>query len=198
MRSIEKALWGFPAALFCVFLAVSGVFAQEETIRAKIGIVASSGSKSWLAKSRDQVAAGVKLRVYVRPEVKAHVYVVHTDGKAVTLLAYKVVQDSTLVLPSEKGAYEIDGESASEAFTVVCGLKEIEELSALKDTAMPYKQWAALEEKLIRQSRIEMGKAADKPVAIAGSVRGVQPDRSMPTFSARAAIVKKYAFSVKK
>jgi len=198
MRSIEKALWGFPMALFCLFLAASAVFAQEETIRAKIGIMASSGNKSWLAKSRDQVTAGAKLRVYVRPEGRAHVYVVHTDRKTVTLLVHQVVQDAMLVLPSEKGAYEIDGESASEAFTVVCSLKEIEELSALKDGAMPYRPWAALEEKLIRRSRIEMGKAADKPVAIAGSVRGVQPDRSVPTFSARAAIVKKYEFSVKK
>jgi hypothetical protein len=198
MNTITKGLAGITAICICLALAASPVYPQENIIRAKIGIMAQTGTKAWYAKSQERVAPGAKLRVYVHPEANAYVYVVHTDKKAVSLLVQKRVRAEMLVAPSEKGAYQIDGESTTELFTVVCSAGEVPELSSMQDKPVSYGEWASLEKTLIKRGKIELGQPMEKPIAIAGGVRGNLSDRSLQTYSARSLIVKKYEFSVKK
>jgi hypothetical protein len=198
MKTVEKGLFGFVMIFFYVFLMTAPVFPQENIVHAKIGIMAYSVDKSWYVKSQEKLTKGDNLRIYVRPEADSYVYVIHTDKKTVSLLIHKRVRESTLVMPSERDFYQIDGESAVEVFTIVCSAKEVKELSSMQNSELPYGQWASLEETLINRSKIELGQTAERPIPIAGGVRGISPDRSIQTFSAKSLIVKKYEFSVKK
>lgn len=198
MNTVTKGLAGFAAICFCLALAASPVLPQENIVRAKMGIMVQTGTKAWYAKSQERVAPGTKLRVYVHPEASAFVYVVHTDKKAVALLVQKRVRAEMLAVPSEKGVYQIDGESAAELFTVVCSAGEVPELKSMQDTPLSYGEWASLEKTLINRGKIELGQPMEKPIAIAGGVRGNLSDRSLRTYSAKSLIVKKYEFSVKK
>ena len=71
------------------FIITCGIYhadAQEEKVRAKIGIQISSGDHIVRAKSQDRLKAGDLLRIYVHPEKTSHVYVIHTDLKEATFL----------------------------------------------------------------------------------------------------------------
>src|SRR6266446_4927066 len=59
----------------------------QDRVRAKVGIqVRSSERPPASAKTTETVKTGDSLRVYVVPEDDAYVYVVHNDGKTLTLL----------------------------------------------------------------------------------------------------------------
>ena len=58
----------------------------QDRVRAKVGIQVRSGDHMAPAKATEMVKTGDNLRVYVVPENDAYVYVVHNDGKNLTLL----------------------------------------------------------------------------------------------------------------
>src|SRR6266446_9513780 len=58
----------------------------QDQVRAKVGIQVHSGARTAPAKTTETVKTGDSLRVYVVPEDDAYVYVVHNDGKTLTLL----------------------------------------------------------------------------------------------------------------
>src|ERR1041385_3837155 len=68
----------------CTQLASPAV--AQDRVRAKVGIQIRSGEHTALAKTTEMVKTGDSLRVYVVPENDAYVYVVHNDGKTLTLL----------------------------------------------------------------------------------------------------------------
>jgi hypothetical protein len=198
MKTIEKKLFGLFLIFFFTILMTASAFSQDSIVRAKIGIMAKSGDKSWYVKSQEKLSKGDKLRIYVRPEAASHVYIIYTDKKSASLLFSKAqVRETKLALPSEKDFYQIDGDSLIEVFIIVCSSKEVKELSPMKTSALSYEQWASIEEKLINQSKIELGQTVERSIPIAGLVRG-PPERSIQTFSGRSLIIEKYEFSVKK
>src|SRR5499426_2387216 len=58
----------------------------QDRVRAKVGIQVRSGEHTAPAKTTETVKTGDFLRVYVMPEDDAYIYVVHNDGKNLTLL----------------------------------------------------------------------------------------------------------------
>jgi len=199
MKTIEKGRFGLFLLFFFTILMTIPAFPQDGIVRAKIGIMAKSGDKSWYVRSKEKLSKGDMLRIYIRPEKASHVYIIHTDMKSVTLLFNKSqVRETMLVVPSEKDFYQIDGDSLVEVFIIVCSPKEVKELSPMKTSALSCEQWASIEEELINRSKIELRQTVERSIPIAGLVRGVQPEPSIQTFSGRSLIIKKYEFSVKK
>ena len=182
-------------------------FAQERTVRAKIGILIKSGDQTIKAKSNDRLKAGDLVRIYVHPEVNSSVYVVHRDQKTVTLLnmVKQRIQSSTLVLPSVQEFYKVDGKSPVETFTVICSPTEVKEISSLVGSKMHYDRWVSLEKELLKRGEIDLAQKAEKPFALTGTVRGggdaVGGDafvRELQIFSGKSILVRQYEFSVKK
>lgn len=176
-------------------------------VRAKIGILVSSGAKHRMAKSRDRIRAGEMLRIYVHPEKAAYIYVVYSDRKTAMLLnsVAQKTAGASLVLPSANESYEIDGTSPFEQFTIVCSPAEIPEVASLLTGDAAHGDWVALENKLADQSRVDLTEKSDLPFAIAGNVRGgvtagpgPEAVAKLKIYSGNGFVVKKFEFSVKK
>ena len=194
-----------------VFLITCGIYpvgAQEEKVRAKIGIQIRSGDQIVRAKSQDRLKAGDLLRIYVHPEKTSHVYVIHTDLKETTLLnmVQQKTQSSTLVMPSLQEFYQVDGKSSKETFSIIISPKELSEvLEVLRTGNAPYPKWVEVEKVLLEKSKIDLSQKTEKPFSISGNVRGavgvgdVDPFVSkLQIFSGRSILVKRYEFRVKK
>jgi len=187
--------------------AGSVVLGQDNLVRAKVGIQVKSGQSLARAKASETIKAGDMLRIFVQPEADAWVYVVHTDAATASLLnlVRQQRQAVTIVMPSLQEFYQVDGKSPSETFTIVCSPGEIVEMAELvQKGSIDHKAWAAIENKLAQQGKIELATQGEKPFALAGNVRGAGPGAgedpfaaSLPIFSGNGVLVKKYAFAVK-
>ncbi len=208
MRFIFKIVFTLSLGLSLIATSNYSSKAEEERVRAKIGIQIKSGDLILRAKSIDRLKKGDLLRIYIHPEKTSHVYVVHTDLKKVTLLnmIQQKVQSSTMVMPSLQEYYRVDGESSKETITIIISPDELSELfSALEDGNIAYAKWIELEKKLIDKGKIDLSQKTEKPFSIAGNVRGVTGNNSLDpfvsrlqVFSGKSILVKKYEFSVKK
>ena len=208
MRFIFKIVFTLSLGLSLIATSNYSSKAEEERVRAKIGIQIKSGDLILRAKSIDRLKKGDLLRIYIHPEKTSHVYVVHTDLKKVTLLnmIQQKVQSSTMVMPSLQEYYRVDGESSKETITIIISPDELSELlSALEDGNIAYAKWIELEKKLIDKGKIDLSQKTEKPFSIAGNVRGVMGNHSLDpfvsklqVFSGKSILVKKYEFRVKK
>lgn len=207
MKKNRKKFLTIGIILFLFTTSLPFAQGQENQVRAKIGILIKSGEKISRAKSRDRIAAGDLLRIYIHPENNSYVYVVHTDRKTVTALHMvdQNIKSATLVLPSLQTFYQVDGRSQAEAFTIVCSPRELKEVSALAHTQYSYEQWAQIENALIEKNKIDLSQQPEKPFTIAGNVRGGfgagngDPFvNKLQIFSGNELLVKKYEFKVKK
>ena len=198
----------FSLCIMVAFLMVSGIsaIAQEDFVRAKIGVLIKSEDKAIRSKSKGKLKAGDLVRVYVHPEKKAYVYIVHTDSETATLLNadQKKAESATLVLPSVQDFYEVDGNSSIENITIICSPNDIKEVSNLfKSGEAPRSKWKALEEKLHKKSKIDLTSKAEKPFSIAGNVRGGSGAgdpflKKLRIYTGKSLLVKRYEFRVKK
>jgi hypothetical protein len=189
---------------FCSFAAYAG----ENQVRAKIGIQISSGGVVEKAKSRDTIAPGNLLRIYVHPETNAYVYVVHSDLTEATLLnmVEQKIQSSTLIMPSMLDYYQVDGKSPQETFTIICSPVALSQMGGIvKNGKVSHGQWMKIENELVQQGKIELTGSSEKPFALAGNVRKMDntdsPDSfagGLQIFSGKSVLVKKYEFTVKK
>src|SRR6266700_3338951 len=107
----------------------------QDRVRAKVGIQVRSGERTAPAKTTETVKTGDSLRVYVLPENDAYVYVVHNDGKTLTLLnaqnaTTRVTKGGLMALPTPEQFYQIDGGSDRESITVICSSTEIREIAS--------------------------------------------------------------------
>jgi hypothetical protein len=197
---------------FCIIAALLGagvvaVFSQPNMLSARIGILIDSGELSTRARGQERIKAGDRLRIYVRSEEACHVYVVHTDHKMATLLgAFEAMSPGAqIVLPGLLEFYEVDGESPVEAFTIICSTVKLNDISDLFNSKVTYENWAPMEEKLLKQGKIDLSQKPDKPSPIAGNVReltGSNKDdsfiRELPIYSGNTILVKRYEFDIKK
>jgi len=174
---------------FCIMAALLGVgvaavFSQPDMLSARIGILINSGDQSIRAKGQDRIKPGDRLRIHIQSEEACHVYVVHTDHKTVTLLgAFEAMSPrAELVLPSLLEFYEVDGKSPIEAFTIICSTAKLNDISALFNSKVTYENWALMEEKLIKQGKIDLSEKPDKPSPIAGNVRELTGGNKDDTF----------------
>src|SRR5712691_2591400 len=130
----------------------------QDRVRAKVGIqVRSSERPPAPAKTTETVKTGDFLRVYVVPEDDAYIYVVHNDGKTLTLLNAqdantKANKGVPVILPALEKFYQIDGTSDKESITVICSPTEIREVTKLFNSMnVPQKNWASLEKDLLEK-----------------------------------------------
>lgn len=182
--------------------------AAEDYVRAKVGIQVRSGEQATSAKASDTIKMGDSLRVYAIPEEDAYVYVVHSDGKKVTLLnessaRTKVDKGSTVFLPTREQFYKVDGMSDKESITVICSPRELPAIpKAVQTERATSDAWLAMEKELVEKSKLEMGENINKPFQLAGNVRSVGESdpfvQTLPIFSGKSLVVKKYAFQVQK
>ena len=192
--------------IFTALLLISGiVYAQDNLIKVKVGILDKSGSKATSLKLRDRVKNGDEISVYVQPMQKSYVYVLCVDQKEVTLLNanknYLLEKDKLLVLPSESEYYQTDNMSAKMDIVVICDktpVKEIENLFKGKQAVAPG-QWASIEKKL-SGGKSKIKDASGKPITIAGNVRGVNANflSQLPAFSSEGKMIRKYEIEIKK
>lgn len=205
----------FYAGFSVLFLIISlfvdmQVFASadnDERIRAQIGIQFKTAEKSYYAKAREKIKGGEYIRIYIHPEKTSYVYVVHSDGNAVTLLnmTEQKIHSSTLVLPSLQAFYRVGGDSPKEVFTIICSKKKIPKLDEIIKQGTSLSKWDEIEKELIKQSRIIELKNQEIPFEIAGNVRAIGDDqisdpfiKKLRIFSGRGLIVKKYEFKIVK
>jgi hypothetical protein len=197
-------IWG-SFAFLTIFVAVS-VNAEEDYVRAKLGIMIKSATKTVRAKKKDRIRMGDRVRIYALPEKPSYVFIIHSDTKTATLLNTdsQRVDKTVLMLPSPQNYYEMDGQSAKEFITIVCSPDELPAVSDLfKSEQAPHAKWAALEKELIEKSRIDLTHKAEKPFAVAGNVRGdaIAADpfvEKLQTVSGKSFVTRRYEFRVKK
>lgn len=192
----------------CYGLYDSSAYAGENPVRAKIGIQINSGGVAGKAKSRDVIAPGDLLRIYVHPETNAYVYVVHSDLTEATLLnmVEQKIQSSTLIMPSALDYYQVDGKSPHETLTIICSQGALSQMAGLvKNGKISHAQWMKIENELVQQGKIELSGGSEKPFALAGNVRKMDNSESpdsfaggLQIFSGKNVLVKKYEFTVKK
>jgi len=193
------------AGIIFTLIGFTPGFCDDTMVRAKIGIQIGSDEKLLFAKSRDRLRSGDMLRIFVLPEKAAFIYVIYSDKKDVALLkkAEPSSQKSTLVLPSINEYFEIDGNSETELFTIVCSPVEIYEIADFLSSEKSYEKWVALENDLIEKSKLDLTQKSDTPFSIAGNVRrATKSDQSYLTklqiFSGNLLVIKKYEFKIKK
>ena len=180
----------------------------QDRVRAKVGIQVRSGDHTAPAKTTETVKTGDSLRVYVVPENDAYVYVVHNDGKTLTLLnapnaTTKVTKGILVALPTPEQFYQIDGGSGQESITVLCSPTEIREVVSLFSAPnVPQKNWLSLEKELLDKSKIDLSQPTDKPFQIAGNVRSMSNNdpflNTLVIYSGKSMVAKKYDFQVQK
>jgi hypothetical protein len=197
---------------FCITAALLGagaaaVFSQPDMLSARIGILIDSGEQLIRARGQEKIKPGDRIRIHVQSEGACNLYVVHTDHKTVTLLgAFEGMSPGAqIVLPALSEFYEVDGKSPIEAFTIICSTVKLNDLWALFNSRVAYKSWAAMEEKLLKQGKIDLSQKPDKPSPIDGNVReltgGNKDDsliRELPIYSGNGILVKRYEFDIKK
>lgn len=193
---------------------------DNNKIRAKIGIQVLSGERIVKAKSKEVLKAGDAVRIYVHPATSCYVYIIHTDGKNVSLIniTQQKIQSSTLILPSAQAFYEIDGQSSMERFTIICSPEKVQELSGMENKNLTCSEWASLEDRLQKQSTVLNADEQDEPfllngkvASIAGNVRGITNSiknssganddpflKELQIFSGSGLVIKTYQFQIKK
>ena len=182
----------------------------QDRVRAKvgIGIQVRPGEPMTSAKTTERVKMGDSLRVYVVPEGDAYVYVVHNDGKNLSLLnaqnaTTRVPGGVPVILPAPEKFYQIDGSSDRESITMICSPTEIRAVASLLNSPnMSQKNWLSLEKELLDKSKIDLSQPADKPFQIAGNVRSMNNNdpflNTLVIYSGKSLVTKKYDFQVQK
>jgi hypothetical protein len=193
---------------WCTQLTAPAV--AQDRVRAKVGIGVQvrPGEAMAPAKSTERLKTGDFLRVYVVPEDDAYVYVVHNDGKSLTLLnaqsaTTRVTGGMPVTLPAPEKFYQIDGGSDRESITVLCSPTEIREVASLVSTPnVSQKNWLSLEKALLDKSKIDLSPPTDKPFQIAGNVRSMSSNdpflNTLVIYSGKSLVAKKYDFQVQK
>jgi hypothetical protein len=136
------------------------------------------------------------------------VYILHSDHNTTTLLKVEHQEEgpSGLVMPSRDEYYQVDGSSPVERFAIICSPGEVTDLAPLVDAGTaPYEKWAEIERELRDRSKVKLTQGIEKPLAIAGNVRGggdeppaASFEKTLRTFSGRTLLVKGYEFKVEK
>lgn len=191
-----------------LLLAFAAPAMPQQLVHAKVAIQVVSNGKVTTARSKDKLAKGDKLRLYIEPQEEMFLYVVHTDQNATGLLAKTntsaTAASELVVLPSESEYYEIDGNSSFEQITIICAKKRQSKIESLfSENAPSLAAWQETELALLQQYQIDLNESTDKPFGIAGNVRNLGDESSsiieqMIMYSGKSMVIKRYEFRVKK
>lgn len=196
---------------FITSLLVISLFAgftfdsPEYSIKAKIGVMKKSGDDINKAKSNDNALAGDEVRVFIVPENDCYVYVVFNDGKSAVLLTTKFASSKkALFLPGEKNFYKFDKSSKLGEFFIYCSAEKLGEIDKIfkGKSSINSSDWKTVASKIENENKESVSDDADKPITMAGNVRGAnvsneQFQKALQSFSGKSIIIKKYIFSVK-
>lgn len=195
----------FTSLLLISLFAGFTLNSPDNAIKAKIGVMKKSGDDVKKAKSNDNALAGDEVRVFVVPENDCHVYVVFNDGKSAVLLTTKYVSaKKALILPGEKNFYKFDKNSKTGEFFVYCSSEKMGEIDKIfkGKSSINSSDWKTVASKIENENKESVSDDADKPITMAGNVRGAnvsneQFQKTLQSFSGKSMIIKKYIFSVK-
>lgn len=206
VKTMRPICVGFMCLAFLLSMTVSGM--AQQIVSAKIGVQVISGDVVKRAKSSDRLKKGDKLRIFIEPDVKMYVYVVHRDHHKLGLLSKLPVEltkaKERIILPSTTEFYEVDGTSSMEKLTILCSPNRLEIVELFFGSEMhSISDWETIENKLLEQSAIDLNEETDKPFAIAGNVRdtGSQNEQflaNLKLYSGKSLALKRYEFRVKK
>lgn len=188
VRFIWPMLLGIGILLFSMSLsAVESKDQEANIVRAKVGVQVVSKERTFSARGRQRLDPGDLIRLYIHTERACYIYVVHTSQLGASLLnmTEPKLQTTTLILPSIKTYYQIDGSHERETFTVVCALKQIPELEAMEHQPLDYATWQRLQTRLEEQSRLIIADDITT-IAIGGNVRGTDLPASQEQLTAGA------------
>jgi len=188
----------------CSFFLLAGTMTSlalaEDRVQAKLGVEVKSGESSSWARSKDRVRVGDLLRIHVVPLSGAYVYVVHTNFETAMLLTEQwVPANSRLELP-DGGSYQVDGASSKERLIILCSPEKLTEVKeAFVSEEIPYSQWKSIEQDLNQKSKISLHEQVEKPVSMAGNVRGApKGQKRLKVYSGKFLLLKSFEFNVKK
>lgn len=195
----------FFTAVILVFAFTLG-FTADDKVQAKIGIMHKSGNKVTKLKSNDRAKAGDEVRIFIQPMETAYVYVIYSDGNEAMLLNYpkdlrKVNKDHMLILPSETEFYAFDDQSPDAYFSIMCSETKIEKLEDLykNSSTTPHNNWTVVAEELETEVKSDLASDTEKPLTMAGNVRGLNDDfsKKLPVFTDDQLILRKYSLEIK-
>ncbi len=197
-----------PLLIICLLiLSVITVIAQQSKVQANIGLLKQSGTKVNRLKTNDRVSVGDQMRIFVQPLQDSYIYVIFSDGITAHFLNGKesekrIKKNKMLLLPSDTEFYVFDDKSSKGYVTIVCSPVSLEEIeTAFKnEQELKHKDWTNLETNLTKNLKADLHKKSDKPISIAGNVRGMNDDfrNQLQTFSDEKVIMKKFTLEVKK
>jgi hypothetical protein len=196
------------ALLFIVLLILNpfdAVFAQTG-VKTKIGIMMLSGNKVQRVKSNDRAFVGDKFRVFVKPLVNGHVYVVYTDSGESLLLNhgssnFTIDADHTLILPDEENFYAFDDNSSNAVIDVYVSSGKLDMLeTAFGTMKLPSSTYEGIKNDIVNRVKTEVRDETEESIVMAGNVRGINQDfgKKLQTFSDSEIVLKQYHIEIKK
>jgi len=177
-------------------------------VRAKVALEIKGEEGAVWARLHDRITSRDKLRIYVIPQTDLQVYVVYTNFEKAALMLNKRISGETVMSLPEKGLYfQADGSKKQEGFTVICAQGPLSDLDDLfVDDKTTYEKWKQVEEQLSAQGKVQIGQSLEKPVPMAGAVRGIpktgdnddQIRKDLLTYSGKSVLVRQYVLDVQK
>lgn len=181
--------------------------AQQAKIQANIGLLKKSGDKITRIKTNDRALVGDQMRIFIQPMQDSYIYVIYSDGITSNLLTSKepetiLKKNKVLLLPSDTEFYVFDDKSNKGIVTLICSSTPLTDIESnfKGKTELKHKDWVNLEKKLTKELKVDLHKKSDKPISIAGNVRGMNDDfrNQLQTFSDDKVIMKKFTLEIKK
>jgi hypothetical protein len=178
-----------------------------DIVKGKIGIEIVKKDKSALAKKRNRITTDDRLKIYVAPDFKSYTYVISSNKQVATLLSPSSkgkpeAKKGLKNFPGPKQYYQFDETSDIELLTVICSPNEVKEIKDLFESEnVTHKEWAELENGLIKKSKILASKDVGKEVQIGGFVQqGLRSAGSfadkIPVRRGNTLLIKNYEFRV--
>jgi hypothetical protein len=192
-------------SLLIIFFSTG--LAQQAKIQANIGLLKKSGDKITRIKTNDRAMVGDQMRIFIQPLQDSYLYVIYSDGINTHLLTTKetetnIKKNKVLLLPSDTEFYVFDDKSKNGFVTIICSSTPVSDIESnfKGKSELKHKEWAILEAKLTKEFKTDLHKKSDKPISIAGNVRGMNDDfrNQLQTFSDEKVIMKKFTLEIKK
>lgn len=181
-------------------------FGQNE-VKTKMALLLKKNDDFVRLKANDRIKVNDKFFIVVQPLSDSYNYVIFTEGNETSLLNnlkdVKIKKNNKLILPSNSDYFQFDGNSSNAEFNIISSSKSLAEIDNLFKTSSTIEtdKWKKVEEKLVKDNKVNLNDDSDSPISIAGNVRSIDSkeiDKHLLTFSDKKLILKKYKLEIKK
>lgn len=181
-------------------------FGQNE-VKTKMALLLKKNDDFVRLKANDRIKVNDKFFIVVQPLSDSYNYVIFTEGNETSLLNnlkdVKIKKNNKLILPSNSDYFQFDGNSSNAEFNIISSSKSLAEIDNLFKTSSTIEtdKWKKVEEKLVKDNKVNLNDDSNSPISIAGNVRSIDSkeiDKHLLTFSDKKLILKKYKLEIKK